>query len=191
MGSEVASPLRDIIRRAAERKVEGPAAKMRLRMDNASDAVVVLADISDSMRDLIGNANLTKYQHLQIALEDVMTAFPKIRLVVFGSYPKEVAKLPPQPSGSTNLAGALEMAAEWKPRKTIVISDGLPDNGDAAIAAADKMTGAIDTIYCGPDAHPAVQFLQRLAKSTGGQQVTWDGYKPIASCIRGFLPAPE
>jgi hypothetical protein len=93
--------------------------------------------------------------------------------------------------GGTNLAGALEVAARRKPRKTIVISDGLPDSEIAALEAAERMTGAIDTIYCGPDEHPAVQFLQKLSRQTGGREVTWDGRHEISGIIRGLLPAPE
>lgn len=196
---EVLSPLQNIIKRMAATEVQGPAAQMKKRFTDCSDAIVVLADCSGSMADLVGSSGISKFRHLQIALEDIQQGFPKIRLVAFGSIAKEIngPKHLPDPcrgmsfGGSTNLAGALELAALRKPRKTIVISDGLPDSESDALEAADRMTGAIDTIYCGPDSHPAVEFLQRLSRRTGGREVTWDGRHEICGVIRGLLPAPE
>lgn len=190
MSTELASPLADIIKRAASAPVEGAAAKMKQRFTNCTAEIVVLADVSGSMSDVIGSSGLPKWQHLAIALKDVLTLHPKIRLVAFHSYPVELknpAELP-EPAGGTALDEALKMAAKYKPRKTIIISDGLPDDGKAALDAADKMTGQIDTIYCGPDSHPAVEWLKKLSRSTGGIQVVWDGYKQqLTSAVRGLL----
>jgi len=193
MPQELLAPLQEVIRRAAESKVEGPATKLRARFESASNEIVLLADCSGSMNDLIGSLGMTKAEHLQIALKDVLALYPKIRLIAFHSYAKEIATAAelPKPTGGTNLARALEMAGRHKPRKTIVISDGLPDNQETALKAAEAITGAIDTIYCGPDQHPAVEFLNRLSRQTGGKQVTWDGYRgEISTAIRGLLAAP-
>lgn len=198
MSAELTFALQDIIKRAASTTVEGPAARMRERFTGATSEIVVLADCSGSMCDFIGSSMMSKFQHLQVALADVTKGFPAIRLIAFGSYPLEIANACELPNphshglgGSTNLAAALEIAAKHKPRKTIVISDGLPDSESNALDAATRMTGSIDTIYCGPDSHPAVQFLARLSRDTGGTPATWDGYKPIAGVIRGLLPAPS
>ncbi len=193
MSAEVTSPLRDIIKRAAERQVEGPAGKMKQRFVDASDEIVAVCDCSGSMSDLIGSQNMTKWDHLKIALKDVLLLYPKIRIVAFASYAREV-KLNdvPFPAGGTDLGGGLEAAIRFRPRKTIVISDGLPDNEQYALEAAEQLTGAIDTIYCGPDSHPAIDFLRQLSRDTGGVQVTWDGYKTLSSAVRGLLgPAPD
>ena len=91
------------------------------------------------------------------------------------------------------MGNALKLAATLKPRKTIVISDGQPTDNEAAILdVAARMTGAIDTIYCGPENnYRPIEFLKRLAKDTGGIQTTWTGYRELSGVIRGMLPAPS
>jgi hypothetical protein len=208
--SELVNPLAEIIRRAAESKTEGgPASKLKKRYSEASEEVLIVADCSSSMDDHIGNSGLKKSQHLAIALRDVLSAHPNIRLIAFDTTAEEIANIPAwldalalqaagKPtsypviiSGGTNLDQGLKLAATLKPRKTIVISDGQPTCSEqAALDEADKMTGRIDTIYCGADTHPAVDFLRKLARLSGGVQVTWDGYKTeISGAIRGLLTA--
>ena len=200
MTNELWSPLADVIRKAAQSTVEGPAARLKKRFENAGPDRAVLCDCSGSMADLVGSSGLSKYQHMVIALKDVLQSDPKIRLVAFASRAKAIPspeELPnPMIGGAlgsgTNLGDALLLAARWKPRRTIVISDGLPDSEDYALQAVDKLTGAVDTIYCGPDAHPAIQFLRKLSRSAGGSSYRWDGYPhELTTIIRGLLPAPE
>lgn len=192
MFQEIQSPLQSIIQKLAAKDIEGPAAKMQRRFKECSSEVVVLCDASSSMADLIGSQDMSKYEHLEIALEDVLQFWPKIRLVAFGNTVRVIAnprKLP-HPCGGTPLHDALLLAAKWKPRKTIVISDGLPDREDLALKAAELLTGSIDTIYCGPDSHPAVEFLRSLSRETGGISMEWDGYKTsISGAIKGLLGA--
>jgi hypothetical protein len=194
--SDVAAPLQSIIKRLAGTDIVGPAAKRAQRFTDASDELVVLADCSGSMLDFIGSQGISKFEHLQIALEDVMLAWPRIKILAFASTFREIANAKDLPraglGGGTNLAGAIEYAAKWRPRKTIIISDGLPDSEAEAIAAAQKITGAVDTIYCGPDAHPAVAFLRKLSREAAGIHFTWEGGRTsIAQTIRGLLPSPE
>lgn len=193
------SPLADIIRRAAESKPLPRTEKITKRFRNASAEVVCLLDYSGSMTDLVGHSGMSKHQHLVIALADVLQSNPKVRLIAFGTNVrngKEVweAKDPSglgSPAGGTPLHKALQFARQYRPRKTIIISDGLPDCERSAEQEADQLTGAIDTIYCGPDGHPALQFLRKLAKDSGGTSVHWDGYRSLADGIRALLPAPE
>lgn len=156
-----------------------------------------MCDCSGSMEDPIGSLNLSKFDHLMIALRDIYQTYPKIRVVAFSSRAKVLPEgaYPPHPracslGGGTNLAEGLLAVEKFKPRKTIVISDGIPDSEDQALQAAQQITGAIDTIYCGPDSHPAIQFLHQLARSTGGMSATWDGFRELSGAIKGFLPAP-
>src|SRR3972149_5766281 len=44
----------------------------------------------------------------------------------------------PEPSGGTNLSGALDFVGQIKPEHLIIISDGEPDSQDAAMASAKK-----------------------------------------------------
>lgn len=192
MSKELSAPLRDIVRRAAENRVEGPASRIRARFEGASDNILVVADCSGSMDEPIGALTLSKYEHLKLALSDVLRHHPKIRIIAFSYMAKEVTPdLLPHPCGGTDLAGALTYAAKFTPRKTVVISDGLPDDERAALEAAQTLTGSIDTIYCGPDGHPALDFLRQLSRDTGGTSVQWDGYREISTMIRGLLPAPS
>jgi uncharacterized protein with von Willebrand factor type A (vWA) domain len=196
--NEVLASLQDVIRRAAENRVTGPAAAIEQRFRDSTDVIAVLCDCSGSMTDVVGS-RLSKFEHLQIVLADLEKGYPKMRIVAFGSIAKQVqdAKHLPNPhkgmafGGGTNLAAALDLAGKWRPRKTIVVSDGLPDSEEEALEAAALMTGAIDTIYCGPDDHPAVEFLSSLSRKTGGTGVIWNGPREIRSMIRALLPAPE
>lgn len=178
-------------------------AEVRKRYFGATDVVAVLLDCSDSMNDLVGSAGISKFRHLQIALQDLQRGFPRVRLIAFGSIAVEVktaAELPdpsgsnpgaPAIGGSTDLAAALDLAATLKPRKTIIISDGLPDDEDDAMESSKAVTGAIDAIYCGPDAHPAVRFLRSLCHSAGGVATPWDGRAEIGGVLLRMLPPPE
>lgn len=193
--TEVSSPLADIIKRAMNRKSSGAIsearAKIEKRMQGASDEILVVCDLSGSMDDFIGNGGTSKYEHLKIALNDIRRSYSKVRVILFSSGAEEwKGGTIPQPNGGTNLAGALAFARKWKPKKTIIISDGVPDNEIAAQQEADAITGEVDTIYCGPDGHPAIQFLRSLAHSTGGTNLNWDGYRSeLAANIRGLLTA--
>lgn len=60
---------------------------------------------------------------------------------------------------------------------TLIITDGEPDSEADALAAAAEITGRIDVIYCGrEDNRRAIDFLSRLARSTGGRADahSWD-----------------
>lgn len=192
---ELTSPLANVIKAAMNSKPDGPLAQMREKIEHrtkkASDLVVILADCSGSMAEPIGTLDITKFEHLKIALQDVLRHHPECKVVVFNSavYPVTGATVPP-PFGGTDLARGLEFVAKWRPRKTVIISDGLPDSEQAATLAADRMTGIIDTIYCGPDSHPAIQFLRSLSRDTGGVSIIWNGTQTaLASNIRGLIEA--
>lgn len=192
--TEIASPLRNVIARLIETPIEGPVAQMARRFDGCSAEIIALVDTSGSMGDVLGSLGMSKYEQLKIALGDVRRWYPRIRIVTFDASAREVTDLPAYAQGgATDLAGALKLAARWKPRKTVVISDGLPTTGtDEALAAARALSGSIDTIYCGPDGHDAAcDFLRSLAKECAGVSVAWNGYGELGAAIRGLLPAPE
>jgi hypothetical protein len=189
----LANPLAEIIRRAAKSPAQDRVGKVEKRWEGATPTVVAVLDCSGSMADSIGCHNLSKYDHLKIALKDVRQGVPGLRLVAFNGLVVEVAEVDdlPEPYGSTDLAGALVVVQKFKPSKTIIISDGLPDDAAAAVRAVEGLTGQVDTIYCGPDGHAAIQFLRSLSRRTGGVSMAWDGYHaPLAEGIRGLLAAP-
>lgn len=83
--------------------------------------------------------------------------------------------------GGTRLDGALRFAKVADvpgAMRFIVISDGCPDSEAACLAEAAKYHNRIDVIYVGPEASDwgfdGRDFLNRLAKASGGQMVTSD-----------------
>ena len=190
--SELASPLRSIVQKLASQKISGPAAKVKKRYVGATNIVVAVCDVSDSMRDSIGSLGMNKHQQLKVALEDTLLSFPDLRIIAFSSTAQQIrdAKELPEPNGSTNLQRALQLAQELKPRKTIILSDGLPDSTTLATEAAENLTGAIDTIYCGPEQHPGAEFLHGLSRLSGGRGVTWEGRAQLAETFRLLIEAP-
>jgi hypothetical protein len=214
MTTELTNPLLDVVNRALKSKPEGPAAKLHERFANAGSDVVALCDVSGSMESYVGSTHASRFDHLVAALEDVVKGFPKLVIVAFSSRAtvSDVASFKnqqqairkansgnwaPKPfdalGGSTDMGGALEyVAGRWKPRKTILITDGQPDDQWRALEAVELLTGSVDCIYCGPDADPAVDFLKRLARAGVGTQVTWDGTAELAPVLRRLaLPAPR
>lgn len=169
MSQSIANPLQSLINQAGKQESAGEASRLRQRQQAAGDAVVILADVSDSMAESAGGKS--KYQVLKDALRQVMPNAPKARLIAFSSlatFHSDPQSLP-APSGSTALHLAIESAQGFCPRRTIVISDGRPDSEQMALDAADRLSGRIDVIYCGPEEdYQAISFLQRLARSTGG-----------------------
>jgi hypothetical protein len=70
----------------------------------------------------------------------------------------------------------------------IVISDGEPDSEREAIAVATTYKNKISTIYCGPEERPSGRdFLDKLAKATGGQSLTADRAKELSKTIETLL----
>jgi hypothetical protein len=207
VSSEVSSPLADIIKRASQMPAEGPAAKVKARWDDAGPDVYLLLDVSGSMRDPIGDMRMNKFDCLVAAVRDVLAYHPKIKMVAFGSWAREVrygtgvdghgrrAKGIVGPSdrligpddGGTDLAGGLRFLLPRKPFKTIVISDGIPNSTEDALSEAEKLTGSVETIYCGPDNDPAIDFLRQLSRQTGGTQMTWNGYSELGSAVRALI----
>jgi len=196
------SPLLSIVQRAAQRNIQnGPAAKAKQaaherdlliaqRMQRARKGVKVLVcDDSGSMSDFV--ASKTKWEHMKLAVDDCLNTYPGIRILWFASRTGEVksaSEIPP-PHGGTDLCAGLEHAAKFKPERTIVVSDGYPDDRRRALDAAARMTGRIDIVYCGNDGDSeAIDFMQELARSTGGTSVTWqDGVASLEGAVRKML----
>ena len=96
----------------------------------------------------------------------------------------------PQPNGSTRLAEALEQVARAWPTSVLVISDGEPNDPDAAIAAAALIPGVINTLFVGDDHdRRGVAFLIRLARAGGGDFAHRDLNKgmQIGDAVRSML----
>jgi hypothetical protein len=165
-------PFADILARAAKApKVTGETGRYQRRLDTSGTGQVVILDVSSSMAEPAGAR--TKIEILRDALVDL----PPARLLAFSSTAQEIASAAdlPLPSGGTALHLALDLAAAWRPARSLVISDGRPDSEPAALASADRLPGTIDVLYCGPDDDlQAKAFLRRLARLGAGRYAAHD-----------------
>lgn len=162
------SPLAALVAAAQKRlpAETGATAKAAARIARG-DVRYVLADVSQSMAEPAGGR--TKAALLEAALSSVRGSS---RLVVFSSYPADLAPTQPLPApgGSTALHLALDHIRPHDPTHVLVISDGHPDDAAAALAAADRLGSGvrIDVIYCGPDHDKAgMAFMRKLARGGG------------------------
>jgi Mg-chelatase subunit ChlD len=136
----------------------------RLRVDGPS---LILADASGSMS---ANAwgGQSKIKIVGDVVHGLVNQCTSVRLIAFSTDAREVTTLP-SAGGSTALHAAFEYAKNLRPRSTLVISDGQPDDSEAALRAAERITGRIDALYVGPDSDiGAIAFMNKLARSFCG-----------------------
>jgi hypothetical protein len=93
-------------------------------------------------------------------------------------------------NGGTNLADGLKQIANLNPSKTIVISDGVPNDEGAAIAEAEKVSGVISTVYIGDDDKSAIAFMRRLSTLGCGNSFIQDlgqGHAQLTTTINRLM----
>ncbi len=153
---------------------------------------LTLLDVSSSMSESAGTR--TRIAHLREALRQVAT--PAHTLMAFASEVTPMAspeELPP-PLGGTALHLALAAAARLNPAATLVITDGEPADARLAVAAAGRLRGRIDVIYCGDTSNlAAIGFCRLLARMGRGQCTVhdWRQVMGIAGTMRLLLRGPE
>lgn len=179
--SSVTSPLADIIRKAEQAGADpdSPVLRLKRRMENASQNVVVLIDVSLSM-NAPGDDGVKLIALAKKAVKDLLAHDRPPILVAFGErniviQPSAIGSLQATDS-ATDLAGAFEFIAHWRPRRTIVVTDGRPESPLAVIAAADALTGSVSFLFCGTEAESKIvmPFLQKIADNTGGTARAWN-----------------
>lgn len=166
------------------------------RLSGAGTASLILLDVSASMDERAGARR--KIDILRDALAGVLPSPTRQHLIAFSSVPTALSSLADlsAPSGSTALHLALALAASHRPRHTLVVSDGRPDDETAALAEADRLPGIIDVLYVGADSDAqAMAFMRRLARAGAGRVVVHDVVRQatpaqLGTAIRGLLPAP-
>lgn len=180
-GKALANPLAAAIAAAKKSLPEttGVTATYARRLDGAGPDTVLVLDCSGSMSDSTGTkSKITVLREAVAAVcGDPSGRYFGPRLIVFSSHADEVhaPAAIPAPNGGTALHLGLARAATLRPRRTIVISDGKPDDAAAAFREADAMSGTIDVIYCGPDSDTAAKdFMAALAKRGGGRMRAHD-----------------
>jgi hypothetical protein len=162
----------------------------------------LLFDNSGSMgaRDIEGSAR-SRWDNGLVVLNNVVAQIPAVRIVTFGLHVQELhgfeagsMSLPP-PMGGTPLHAAFELAAANSPRpdRIVVVSDGLPDDAQAAFLAARTCAPCvIDALFVGRDGdRTALAFMRALALMGGRRGVaglrSLSQPKALASEIRGLI----
>lgn len=158
----------------------------------SADAVIIV-DTSGSMYTNDSRGSKSRYDVALQELAQLQAHMPgKLAILAFSDDCIFVpGGQPPFLGGGTDLAGALRFAkvADVPGMRFIVISDGQPDDEQAALAEAAKYQNRIDTIFVGPenDWHGGRAFLERLAAASGGQHIAADRVKELAEKTKQLL----
>lgn len=122
-----------------------------------------LIDTSGSMLDELDGT--PKIQHVRNLVEEIRNHnIVSFSTRVYMGYKEEFQ--------STNMHIAFKFIGNQKPRRVIVISDGLPNNPSETIEAARALSIPIEIIYIGPPNSPGESFMKTLANLTGGKEAT-------------------
>jgi hypothetical protein len=79
----------------------------------------------------------------------------------------------PEPSGTTDLGGALRMIAEATPLRVTLVTDGEPDDQEDAYKAAVALQCPVHILFVGdPGDAEATAFCQRICAATKGTFAT-------------------
>lgn len=139
-----------------------------------SAEIIAIVDVSGSMTTRDARDCQSRYDVACQELVALQAKHPGQVAVVAFSYNAQFCPggVPVFDGGGTDLAGALRFVqiADGTVR-FVVISDGIPDNADAALAVAREFTSRIDTVYVGPKSGHGAEFMRRLSKTAGGQYV--------------------
>jgi hypothetical protein len=153
----------------------------------ARERLVILADVSDSMdrRDAGDNGCSRRIDVMRRGLESALASRPDARLVAFQAQAWAIQgphDLPLDPDGGTCVASAVRLAAQYRPDRTLLISDGSPYSEEEAFDAREHLPGRIDTLYCGPDHdEEAIDFMRRFAR--GGCMTQGRDENAVAAAI--------
>jgi len=171
---------------------------MRVKL---SERVFLLIDCSGSMNEYMRNGK-KRIDGLRTVVEQVQSQKPTT-MIAFG--PRNADHIDvfftttvPDPDGGTPLHRAIELARTNGAGRLLVISDGIPDLSQQCLEEAKSFGGPIDVVYVGdPDdptqawteSRPAVQFMDELAKVTGGSKFDGDLSQPkaLAGAVIGLL----
>ncbi len=151
--------------------------------------VVILVDTSGSMSVTDSQGGMSRYDVACEELKGLQDSLPgKIAVLSFSDNVNFCPSGVPFFQGSgTDMAKALQFAkiTDGVPgMRFILISDGEPNIPSETLRIAKTYQNKIDTIYVGPEAHPTGRdFLQQLAKASGGQTITADRAKELKSGI--------
>ena len=187
--------------RLASKSVEVKSLRDLVR-SRTSENPALLLDLSGSMAMHMHNGK-TRQQGLREVVTGLQSKRPTT-MIGFGmdatpGHPMEpnsggqlvgfINEIPEALGPSTPLAEAIDFARVGGFAKAVVISDGIPDDRSAAMAAAMSFGGQIDVIFVGNPGEPGSIFLEELAKATGGRRFEGDlaDVKEITGAVIGLL----
>lgn len=155
---------------------------------------IIIVDTSGSMCQTDARGGKSRYDVACDELKKLQASLPgKLALLSFSSDVMFCPNgIPFNFGGMTDLAKALKFAkiADLSSgMRFIVISDGEPDSEAEAMKVAKTYKNRIDTIFVGSENSEGQEFLKRLAKASGGQNVTADRVKELADNVQKLLLA--
>ena len=155
---------------------------------------IVIVDTSGSMASHDSRGGRSRYDVACEELKNLQNSLPgKIAVLSFSTTVEFCPSgVPFDFGGGTDMSKALKFAkmADVPDMSFIVISDGEPDDPNETLTIARSFKSKISTIYVGPENQPLGRdFLNRLAQASGGQSITVDRAKELASGIRYLLNA--
>jgi hypothetical protein len=157
------SPL-DRLRKTAERTNLDEFVAARTRRS------LLLVDCSSSMGDhvITGERKIDKLR----AIVETLRATHPVPMAAFGlrsSTTVELVESIPEPAGMTPLHRAIDFGRVQEANHLVVVTDGHPDSGTLAYAAADAFQGPIDVFFIGDEGDAGARFCTELARRTGGK----------------------
>jgi Mg-chelatase subunit ChlD len=154
--------------------------------------VVILVDTSGSMNASDSRNGRSRYDVACEELKALQGSLPG-RIAVL-SFSSDVifcpSGVPIFLGANTDMAKALQFAkvADTPGMRFILLSDGEPDDPQKTLSIASGYKNRIDAIYVGPEDNPIGRdFLQRLAKASGGQTITADRAQELKAGIETLL----
>ncbi len=172
--SDLINPLESILSQAAQLPHSGALKAINKRLNANSNLSLILLDTSLSMAqhlksgerkiDILRNATSRPIQENERAI-----AFSSDAQIITG-----FANIP-EPNGGTNMECAIALAATYRPKATLIISDGVPDCETKALSAAQKLTGVINCLFIGNQKDTqAIAFMRKLARLGCGKATVCD-----------------
>jgi hypothetical protein len=137
--------------------------------------VLLLFDHSTSMEIKDASEGQSRYAAACDELRKLQAAYPgQVGLLAFADDCQFCPSgIPPRPDGCTSYLPALEWARrlDGTDVSLVLISDGEPDDGLAAIKLAAQFQTKIDVIYIGPPGREGERYMRRFSDASGGEIV--------------------
>jgi uncharacterized protein YegL len=162
------------------------------------DALVAAASQEDAflVMDCSGSMAGSPLANLKKVVDDIRTQAEPQMVAFAGGYWEGgncfmVGDVPADAGGGTPLGEAINFAKANGATRIVLISDGCPDDREAAMNAAMLFLGRIDVVFIGAAGSAGEAFLDKLARATGGSRFTGDigETKKLSAVVAGFLSA--